>query len=956
MAEKKKPQRQIRRIFEPTGRDPACERCELCVEMRHNRCVWGRGPERSDIMLVGIMPGVEEDREGKPWVGLAGEYLKETLGNIGIDFDSLYCTNVLKCTTQRDREAGGYLKASRKQLNECAPYLLCEIGTVQPKVILAMGDAPTFFFTGQTSVGSARGGEIEFPDARLTVVPTYNPAYFVRNKPLAIASGQEARFLRDVKKARDIARGTWKPTQIEVTFADTPAKVKEMFDGMATATEIVVDIETTGLENFREWSRVYCVGVCFEDGHAWALPWDHPDHPKANEAIRKRFLELLYGKTVIGHNVKFDLGWLARLYGLDIWKVDFWDTRVASHLLDDNYPKGHPLNVLTRDIVNAPNYAFGMKWNEERRSFTIGRKPIEWDVLLTYCGRDAGYNWLLKKKLASALAERPNLEAMAKTILFPACRAFCQMELNGIGVDEVRLVESQKTIKERIAVLQEELQAEGLDTANMSKKAVVIDWVYQVRGHPIEEKTYRKKEPSIARAALLRFVEADPPIGKLLESLELMKLVGTYLGDPDHPDEKKQSTGGLPLIHNGRMYPRYDQAGTVTGRTSCESPNIQQTANDTRVRSLVVAPPGWSLLSVDYSQIEMRIAAVIAKDTTLIAGYNAGVDVHADAAAHVLGKPVGEVIPDERKHAKAMNAPIQSLASHFTLWAMGRLYDSGVIRGLGFEPPSERGILRPDQIRQVAFIHDAMLFEVRDDCVEKYAAIIKAVMGSLPLENAGVGCFPVPIVAEVSVYKVWGEEMEKPDESFAFVIEDTDDQGAADESSDRQDSRGRKSSDPSGQSWVEDTVARLAEEHGWNRTEQVVARVLWLFDLWRDEDETSGIHDEWKSEARVVKQLQMWGIQELEALGALHIAVTHKWLQMRKYLAGREVKRQYGIWPRGKGDLEVWLRIEAGGRLGKVRLLVENACQIALAERRDSRWRQTTTTREQGTVASSSFR
>jgi len=872
---RKKPQRQIRRIFEPTGRDPACERCELCFEMRHNRCVWGRGPERSDIMLVGIMPGVEEDREGQPWVGIAGDYLKETLGEIGIDFDSLYCTNVLKCTTQRDREAGGFLKASPKQLKECSPYLLCEISTVQPKVILAMGDAPTFFFTGHNSVAAARGGEVEFPAARLTVVPTYNPAYFVRNKPLSIANGQERRFLRDIKKARDIAKGTWKPTQIEVTIADTVDKVKAMFAGMATAKEIVVDIETTGLESFREWARVYCVAVCFEDGHAWVLPWDHPDYPQANGAIRKRFLELLYGKTIIGHNIKFDLGWLSRIYGLDIWKVDFWDTRVASHLLDDNYPKGHPLKILVRDHVNAPNYAFGMKWSEAKRSFTIGRKKIDWEVLLTYCGRDAGYNWFLKKKLAAALVERPNLEAMAKTILFPACRVFCQMELNGIGVDEERLAESRKTIKERIAVLQEELRAEGLDTANMSKKAVVIDWVYQVRGHPIEEKTYRKKEPSVARASLLRFVEADPPIGKLIECMELMKLMGTYLGDPDHPDKKKRSTGWLPLIYKGRMYPRYDQAGTVTGRTSCESPNIQQTANDTRVRSLIVAPPGWSLLNVDFSQIEMRIAAVIAKDTKLIAGYNADVDVHAGAAAHVLGKPVEDVTDQERRRAKArnfgflfgmrwstykkyafihygivlsdeeaqeeakffhdtypditrwqkrtmtgiqqvtlqaeaevrneayewvntkdirveawpptvtsplgrvrnlphalskdrrdvesacrmaLNSPVQSMASDLAQWALARLFDSDVLRELNFDPPSDHGILNLDEIRVVEFGHDAIMFEVRDDCIEKYKAIVLAVMENLPLDDMGVGYWPVPIKADADVFKHWDVE------------------------------------------------------------------------------------------------------------------------------------------------------------------------------------------------------
>jgi RecA-family ATPase len=131
-------------------------------------------------------------------------------------------------------------------------------------------------------------------------------------------------------------------------------------------------------------------------------------------------------------------------------------------------------------------------------------------------------------------------------------------------------------------------------------------------------------------------------------------------------------------------------------------------------------------------------------------------------------------------------------------------------------------------------------------------------------------------------------------------------------------------------------VAEAAKEHRWTRTEQSVASVLWLFDVWRDEDQSLGIDGEWKTEHRVVKQLGMWGIQELEVLGALHIAVSHKWLQMRKYLAGREVRRQYRVRPRGGDDLDVWLRIEAGGRFGKVRLLVENGREVALADGRDS--------------------
>lgn len=907
------------RHFRPTGRDPNCDRCELCHEMRHNICVWGDGPEHSDLMLVGIMPGIDEDRAGKPWVGTAGKYLRARLEELGLDLDDIYATNVLKCMTPKNWAAGGFRKASPKEMLSCGPYLVHEIRAVGPKVILTMGDTPTSFFTGQagstrthggksrarSGMAYKRGGEVAIPLTDITIVPTYNPAAMVRNNVYSLVSGQEERFKDDVRKAAAIAAGTWEATPMDVTIADTPAKIKKMFAGMAAATEMVVDVETTGLEDFRDWARVYCLAVCFEDGHAWVLPWDHPDHPTANKATRKRFIELMHGKTIIGHNVKFDLRWLARLYGLDIWQVDFWDTRLAAHLLDENYPKGHPLKVLVRDWVNAPNYAFGMKWSPKHRSFIIGRKKIVWEDLLKYCAMDAGYTWLLKKKLAAELAKEPDLEAMANTILFPSLRAFCQMELNGIGVDEQRFLDNRREIKARIAELQEELKAEGLDVDNMSNKAIVIGWVSDIRGHPVKDKTPRKKQPSIARATLLEYADADPAVRKLLECQELMKLLGTYLGHPEHPDEKKRDTSWGPLIHNGRLYPRYDLAGTVTGSTRCEAPNVQHVPSDRRVRGVFCAPEGWSFL-----QIELRIAAAAAKDEE----------------AHQEKKFLHEAFPDISRWQRRTAVGIR--------WAMGRLYDNGVIRGLGFEPPSERGILRPDEIRQVALIRGAMLFEVRDDCVEKYKSIIKAVMESPPLDKAGVGHLPVPTVAEVSVYKVWGEEMEKPAEPFAFVTEDADDQGGADESSDRQDSRGRKSSDPSGKSWIGEFVAQHAEEHGWSRTEQVAASVLWLFDLWRDEDETSGIYDEWKSEALVVKQLEMWGIQELEALGALHIAVSHKWLQMRKYLVGREMKRQYRIRPRGGDDLEAWLRIEAGGRFGKVRLLVENARKVALAERR----------------------
>jgi len=843
-------------------------------------------------MLVGIMPGIDEDREGAPWVGAAGQYLRARLEEEGIDLDGVYATNVIKCMTPKEWASGGFRKANTKEIDACGPYLIHEIRSVAPKAILAMGSTPTAFFTGTVKstrtrgaktrggggVAYARGGEVPIPQTDMTVIPTYNPAAMVRNSVYALISGREELFKADVRKAAAIAEGTWKPTPMDVTIADTPAKIKKMFAGMAAANDMVVDIETTGLEDFRDDAKVYCLAVCFEDGHAWVLPWDHPDHPTANKATQKRFIELLHGKTISGHNIKFDLRWLARLYGLDIWKVDFWDTRIAAHLLNENYPPKQPLKVLVRDKVNAPNYALGMKWGKKQRSFMIGTRKIKWEELLKYNGYDAGYNWLLKKTQQDELAEEPGLESLANTILFPSLRAFCQMELNGIGISDERLLASRKALRKRIRELHKKLLKTGLDTANMSKKAVVIDWVYHQRGHVVGRKTAKTKEPSIARKQLLKFVDKDPAIADLIECQEVMKLLGTYLGDPENPDPKKRESGWIELIHNSRLYPRYDLAGTVTGRTSCEGPNIQQVARDTRVRSVISATKGWSLMNVDYSQIEVRIAAVIAKDKKLIADYAADLDVHRSAAAHVTGKAYEDVTSEERTRAKArnfgfqygmqwmtykeyaftlfgieltdeeaqaedkfyhdmyqgitrwqrnttigihqdaleakaenrgekyqrintkdirveswpptvttplgrirrlphaydadyhraegtarmaMNSPVQATGSDFTQWAQVRMYDSDVIRSLGYESPSEHGILKLDEIRVVMFCHDSVLFEVRDDCRDKYAPIVKDVMESLPLQEMGVGYWPVPLKADVEFYKHWGEKVEE---------------------------------------------------------------------------------------------------------------------------------------------------------------------------------------------------
>ena len=140
-----------------------------------------------------------------------------------------------------------------------------------------------------------------------------------------------------------------------------------------------------------------------------------------------------------------------------------------------------------------------------------------------------------------------------------------------------------------------------------------------------------------------------PVVDWILEYRELAKLKSTYVE-------------ALPASLNprtGRVHTSFSQTGSVTGRLASSDPNLQNIPTRTelgrRVRQGFVADPGWALLSVDYSQIELRIVAAMSDDKAMLAAFQAGQDIHAATAAAIYGVPLGQVSKDQRRHAKAIN-------------------------------------------------------------------------------------------------------------------------------------------------------------------------------------------------------------------------------------------------------------------------------------------------------------
>ncbi|MEZ5405436.1 MAG: uracil-DNA glycosylase [Verrucomicrobiia bacterium] len=157
-----------------------CQKCPHLVRSR-TQVVFGVGNIDAELMLVGEAPGADEDRLGEPFVGRAGQLLNKMLEAMGLSRDKVYISNVLKCRPDMPPGAPGNRKPTIEEMNTCLPYLKEQIELIQPKAIIALGaTAVTGLLGVEAPIGKLRGRWLQFQD--IAVMPTYHPAYLLRNQ------------------------------------------------------------------------------------------------------------------------------------------------------------------------------------------------------------------------------------------------------------------------------------------------------------------------------------------------------------------------------------------------------------------------------------------------------------------------------------------------------------------------------------------------------------------------------------------------------------------------------------------------------------------------------------------------------------------------------------------------------------------------------------------------------
>ena len=450
-----------------------------------------------------------------------------------------------------------------------------------------------------------------------------------------------------------------------VESADTEVQYETILDQsrfevwlkkLQDAKLIAFDTETTGLDA----QQAQLVGLSFavKPGEAAYIPLTHSYMGVPEQLDRDTVLRALKplledpNKSKVGQHAKFDMNILANCAiggdpacGISVQGIAF-DTMLESYVLDSTATR-HDMDSLALKYLGHSTTSFQDIAGKGAKQLTFDQISLE--QAGPYAAEDADVTLRLHNVLHEKLLAIPSLNSVLTDIEMPLVPVLARIERQGALVDAKLLGVQSVELGDKMVALEREAFEIAGEEFNLSSPKQLGVILYEKLGLPIISKT-AKGQPSTAEAVLAELAEQDFPLPKVLMQYRSMsKLKSTY-------------TDRLPEQINprtGRIHTSYHQAVTATGRLSSSDPNLQnipiRTAEGRRIRQAFVAPPGYKLLAADYSQIELRIMAHLAKDEGLLHAFRNNLDVHSATAAEVFGVELSDVTMDQRRSAKAIN-------------------------------------------------------------------------------------------------------------------------------------------------------------------------------------------------------------------------------------------------------------------------------------------------------------
>lgn len=620
-------------------------------------CIMGTPALRSNIMVVGKMPNSPTYQKE----------LETQLEEAGINTAKVFFTQALKC---RNFERN----ASNTDVKTCRSYLEAEIEQIQPKWILALGNEALLATTGHSGIMKYRGHLID--RGRATVIPTISPSAVKRNP------GQLAGYLADLRFFANQVKGVEATDYVaDIKYIDTREKLEKLEKLLRLSTNVVCDIESVdpGTE-FHPDARMVSISFTFiyrspktnkKTLMVTAVPLFHPESPfrRTWRAVLRFLAKAVEAVRVhMGHNTKYDARW-CRQFGIRL-RTDH-DSLLMAHTLDENRQKGlkpqaqsrlgvPPWGINTRDLLKTPLY----------------------DVL-EYNALDTFHTWHISKLMLIELKTKPRQYRLYKNLLMPSSEVYVDAERRGVWMDRERLATRTKIAADTLQHIEDQLMEwvpEPSDDigwprqgrrgqfaeVNWNRSNWAVWFWFEYLEMPVLNRGKEKDNgdagiPSMAEGVMLDLAEATehPAIKLHLERGKWAKYCSSFLGTYEEQ-----------LDESDRLHTFYKLYGAVTGRTSSgkvddekitaskgrrRGVNLQQVPRDPFIRGLFGAPPGRAFVEADFSQIELRLAAFLARELHMLHLFSTGTDLHLATAASTMGVPFSQVTKEQRKRAKPVN-------------------------------------------------------------------------------------------------------------------------------------------------------------------------------------------------------------------------------------------------------------------------------------------------------------
>jgi len=347
-------------------------------------------------------------------------------------------------------------------------------------------------------------------------------------------------------------------------------------------------------------------------------------------------------RAKVGQNLKYDTHVLEN-HGVRLAGIAH-DTLLESYVLEAH--RNHDMDSLAERHLGRRTIAYHQVAGKGASQIGFEQVPIE--QAARYAAEDADVTMHLHRTLYPRIAAHEALERIYREIEIPVSVVLQRMERNGVLIDAAALVRQSDELGRKMLDFERRAVEAAGQPFNLNSPKQLGEILFGRLGLPVVRKT-ASGAPSTDEEVLAKLAEDYPLPRIVLEWRALAKLKSTY-------------TDKLPKMvdpRSGRVHTSYSQAVAVTGRLASSDPNLQnipvRTPEGRRIREAFVAPPGSSIVSADYSQIELRIMAHISGDESLLRAFEQGLDVHRATASEIFGIAPADVSAEQRRYAKVIN-------------------------------------------------------------------------------------------------------------------------------------------------------------------------------------------------------------------------------------------------------------------------------------------------------------